>query len=246
MKALRRRRSDAGPSFRPAGEDRPTLASTRGAALWVVAALGYLILEGVAAAGFEPAYSYARNYISDLGLPSGMVVHGQTIYSPQAHLIHAAFYLQGVLFLVGASLIVGVPDNRRARAFLGAVAANAVGNVVIGTVHSGTLHVAGAVLAIVEGNAAILTGPAAIEELAARRWYRVASKLIAVLGLSCVTMLMFNSATAKTLLLPAGAWERGSVYSITAWQLLTAACLLTRTTRDAARSGPPQHPTPRR
>jgi len=27
--------------------------------------------------------------------------------------------------------------------------------------------------------------------------------------------------------LPDGAWERGSVYSITAWQLLTAACLLT-------------------
>ncbi len=61
-----------------------------------------------------------------------------------------------------------------------------------------------------------------------------------------MTMLMFHSVTAKTLLLPDGAWERGSVYPITAWQLLTAACLLTRTTRDAARSGSPQHPTPRR
>jgi hypothetical protein len=32
-----------------------------------VAAFGYLILEAVAAAGFEPVYSYARNYITDLG-----------------------------------------------------------------------------------------------------------------------------------------------------------------------------------
>ncbi len=153
------------------------MASTRGAVLWVVAALGYLILEAVAAAGFEPAYSYARNYISDLGLPSGMLVHGQTVYSPRAHLIHAAFYLQGVLFLLGASLIVGIPDNRRARVFLGTVAGNMVGNIVIGTVHSGALHVAGAALAIVGGNAAILMGSAAIREVAAWRWYRLVSNI---------------------------------------------------------------------
>jgi hypothetical protein len=40
-------------------------------------------------------------------------------------------------------------------------------------------------------------------------------------------MLMVNSATSKANLLPDGAWERGSVYSIIMWQLLTAGCLLT-------------------
>jgi len=40
-------------------------------------------------------------------------------------------------------------------------------------------------------------------------------------------MLMVNSATTKTNLLPDGIWERGSVYSIIAWQLLTAIWLLT-------------------
>lgn len=218
------------------------MASTRGAALWVVAAVGYLVLEAVAAAGFEPAYSYARDYISDLGLPSGRLVRGRTVHSPRGYLIHAAFYLQGILFLLGASLIVGVPDNRRARVFLGAVAGNAVGNVVIGTVHSGTVHVDGAVLAIVGGNAAILTGPDGIGTLAEWRWYRLASKALAALGFSSIAMLMINSATAKTVLLADGAWERGSVYTITAWQLLTAACLLTRTTRTAARSGSPRRP----
>ena len=209
------------------------MASTRGAALWVVAAIGYLVLEAVAAAGFEPAYSYARDYISDLGLPSGRLVRGRAVYSPRAYLIHAAFYLQGILFLLGASLIVGKPDNRRARVFLGAVAGNAVGNVMIGTVHSGTVHVDGAVLAIVGGNAAILTGPTAIGALADWRWYRLASKALAALGFSSIAMLMVNWATEKAVLLPGGAWERGSVYPITAWQLLTAACLLTRATRAA-------------
>ena len=218
------------------------MTGTRGAALWVVAAVGYLVLEAVAAAGFEPAYSYARDYISDLGLPSGRLVRGRTIHSPRGYLIHAAFYLQGILFLLGASLIVGAPDNRRARVFLGAVAGNAVGNVVIGTVHSGTVHADGAVLAIVGGNAAILTGPNAIETLADWRWYRLASKALAVLGFSSIAMLKVNSATAKTVLLPDGAWERASVYSIIAWQLLTAACLLRRTTRAAARSGSARRP----
>jgi hypothetical protein len=53
-----------------------------------------------------------------------------------------------------------------------------------------------------------------------------AAKLTAALGFLSLIMLMINSATGTVHLLPNGAWERGSVYSITTWQLLTAACLL--------------------
>ena len=203
------------------------MATARGAALWVVAAVEYLVLEAVAAAGFEPAYSYARNSISDLGVTAGELVHGRMIDSPRAYLMHTAFYLQGILFLVGTLLIVGVPDSRRARLFLGLVAANAVGNIVIGTVHSGKVHLAGAALAIVAGNTAILTGSAVVGTVSRHRWYRTISKLIAALGLLCLIMLMINAATTRAHLLPSGAWERGSVYSIIIWQLFTAACLLT-------------------
>jgi hypothetical membrane protein len=199
---------------------------TRGAALWVGAAVGYLILEAVAAAGFEPSYSYARDYISDLGITTGLV-RGRMIHSPRAYLMHTAFFVQGILFFAGGSLIVGVPDSRRARTFLGLLAANAVGNIVVGTVHSGQVHVIGAALAIVGGNAAILAGSAVVGTLGAQRWYRGISKLVAGLGLLCLGMLMVNSATRESNLLPGGAWERGSVYSITVWQLLTATCLLT-------------------
>jgi hypothetical membrane protein len=210
------------------------LASARGAVLWIVAAVGYLTLEAVAAASFSPAYSYARNYISDLGLPSGSPVRGQVVDSSRAYLMHAAFYLQGGLFFLGALLLTGIPDNRRARIFLGTVGANAVGNIVIGTVHSGKVHVAGALLAIIGGNAAIWLGSAAIKSVAGRAWYRGVSRFLAALGLSCLAMLTVNSASTKAVLVPDGIWERGSVYSITLWQLVTAVCVLLPSRRPAA------------
>jgi hypothetical protein len=80
---------------------------------------------------------------------------------------------------------------------LGLVATNAVGNIVIGTVHSGKLHRVDAALAIVGGNTAILTGSAVIAAISGRRWYRRISKLVAALGLLCLIMLMINSATSK-------------------------------------------------
>lgn len=192
------------------------MATGRGAALWVVAAVGYLVLEAVAAAGWEPAYSYARNYISDLGLDA----------APRSYLMHAAFYLQGILFFVGALLIVGIPESPRARTFLGPTAANSIGNIVIGTLHSGTVHRVGAALAIVGGNTAILTGSAVITTVGGWRWYRRISTLIATVGLLSLLVLVINSAISMADLLPDGVWERASVYSIIVWQLLTAACLL--------------------
>lgn len=193
------------------------MAIARGAALWVVAAVGYLILEAVTAAAFEPAYSYARNYVSDLGVDTG---------SPRSYLMHAAFCLQGILFFLGAVLIVGFSETLRARTFLGLTAVNLVGNIVIATVHSGKVHRAGAALAIVGGNTAILAGAAVVATIGGWRWYRRVSTLVATVGLLSLMMLMINSATSQSNLLPDGAWERGSVYSIIAWQVLTATCLL--------------------
>jgi hypothetical membrane protein len=194
---------------------RMTVKSECGAALWGVAAVGYLLLEAFSAAGFEPDYSYLHNYISDLG-----------VSGPRAYLMHTAFYLQGVLFLLGALLIVPVPRTRSARVFLGLVAANAVGNIVVGTVHSGKAHVVGAALAIAGGNFAILVGSAVVGAVVGHRWYRGVSGLIAALGILCLSVLTVNSVAMTAQVSAAGAWERGSVYSITMWQLLTAAGLL--------------------
>ena len=45
-------------------------------ALWLLAGVMYLACESIAAAAF-PGYSYARNYISDLGVPYDGLINGR-------------------------------------------------------------------------------------------------------------------------------------------------------------------------
>jgi hypothetical membrane protein len=192
------------------------------AVAWVAAGLGYLILEAVAAAAFRPRYSYAGNLISDLGIPSDD--------SPLAWLMNTAFGVQGTLFLVGAILTVRAVEARKAGLFVTLAAANAVGNLLIAAFHSGPpvraegtawVHAIGAVLAIVGGNAAILAGSRIVSG-----WHRKVSVALGAFGL--LSFVLFVIELKASSALPLGVWERCSVYSITAWQLLAAAWLLSR------------------
>ena len=184
------------------------------AVAWSSAGLAYLTLEGIAAAAFQPHYSYARNFISDLGVPGD--------HSPLAWLMNLGFCVQGTLFLVSAALTA----PREARLFLSLVTANAIGNVLIAIFHSGPsptawVHAIGAVLAIVCGNAAILAGSRIVSG-----WHRKVSVALGAFGL--LSFVLFVTELKASSALPLGVWERCSVYSITAWQLLTAAWLLNR------------------
>ena len=199
------------------------------AAAWLVAAAGYLVLEAVAVQGAMPHYGYTRNYISDLGVPSE---------SPLAGLMNTAFCLQGTLFLLGAVLVVKA-SGERAGPLLVLAGANAVGNILVAVVHSGPaahadgtirVHSTGAVLAIVGGNAAILAGSAVIGKHG-RRWYRTLSVWFGALGLLSFVLLLLDMTGKAIRLLPPPVWERASVYTIIAWQLLSAAYLLTRAFR---------------
>src|ERR1700721_1436816 len=149
------------------------------AVAWASAGLAYLTMEAVAAAAFRPHYSYARNLISDLGIPSDD--------SPLAWLMNTAFSVQGTLFLVGAILTVRAVAPRKAGLFLTFAAANAVGNLLIAAFHSGPashanktagVHAIGAVLAIVGGNAAILAGSRIVSG-----WHRKVSVALGAFGL---------------------------------------------------------------
>lgn len=195
------------------------------AACWLTAGGGYLIGEAVAAAAFEPQYGYATNLISDLGRPG---------ISALAPVMNAAFYLQGTLFLGAAVLVSRSEKHSATRSFIALAATNALGNLVVGTFHSGgsTLHVAGAVLAIVGGNAAILAGSAIVDD---SRWYRTASRALAALGLAAFAGLAVQT-VAGTAIAPNAVLERVSVYTIIGWQVLSAIQLL-RT--RGARSTPP-------
>jgi hypothetical membrane protein len=177
------------------------MTSTRWAALpWLLAGLAYATAEYVAAQAFQPSYSYAHNVISDLGVP---------VRDPLAWVMNAAFCVQGALFLVGALVI------RKPSAFVALAAANTVGNVLIAFFHRGSvIHAVGAVLAVVCGNAAMLAASSIIGG-----WHRRMSAALGVFGL--VSFGAF-AITGSAL------WERGSVYTILAWELLTGAWLLSR------------------
>jgi hypothetical membrane protein len=189
---------------------------------WISAGLAYLTLEAVAAAAFQPHYNYAHNFISDLGIPSSD--------SPLAWLMNTAFGVQGTLFLAGAILTVRAVAPRKAGLFVTLAAANAVGNLVIAAFHSGPaaraegtawVHAIGAVLAIVGGNAAVLAGSRIVSG-----WPRKVSVALGAFGL--LSFVLFVIELRASSALPLGALERCSVYSITAWQLLAAAWLLSR------------------
>ena len=83
------------------------------------------------------------------------------------------------------------------------------------------MHAVGAVLAIVGGNAAILAGSRVVNG-----WHRKVSVALGTFGL--LSFMLFVIEMKGSSALPLAVWERCSVYSITAWQLLTAAWLLSR------------------
>jgi hypothetical membrane protein len=214
---------------------RQRLCAATAAAAWLISGVLYLILEGLAAKSFRYHYSYAHNSISDLGVSSRGTFQGHMIDSPLAYLMNTAFYVQGTLFLVGAILIVRAMQSHGTGLFIAVATANAVGNLLVASVHSGPmakadgtawLHYTGAVLAIGGGNVAIFAGSAILGNALAGQRYRGISVGIGVLGVLSIAMLVTDTATGATHILPAGAWERGSVYSIIVWQMFTAAYLV--------------------
>lgn len=176
------------------------------AVIWLLGAIAYLLCEAIAAARL-PGYSYVHDYISDLGATAVMNV---------------GFMVHGALFLVGAVLISRSVSI--GRSFVIAAAANAIGNVLVGAFRSGvTAHTIGAGLAIVGGNAAAII--AGLAKVGAPRGYRVASVALGVIGLTCLLTLIIDGANGSRLF-PVGIVERGSVYSITIWEIMTAVAIL--------------------
>jgi hypothetical membrane protein len=215
----------------PTTADRTAL--TAGAASWLVAAVGYVALEFVAAVAM-PGYSYTEHYISALGVPD---------WSPYAYLMNAALVLQGALFVMGALLVARAVRAR----FLGVVfvvftLVAAGGDFLVAIVHGGSplwngghkwLHVLGAILAIVGGNIAVIVGTRVVGRVLVSRIYRFVGALIGVAGLVIFAVLQNYNYWAIDYV-PVGVVERACVYTIMLWQALTGVLLLTARRRAVA------------
>lgn len=184
---------------------------------WFLAGAAYLVCETIAAQRY-PGYSYVRDYISALGVPS---------VSPSATLMNAgAFVLHGILFAVAGLLLArALPPSRRRTAFVALAALNGVGNVLVGLFHAGAspLHGLGALLAIVGGNAAMVLAGGLLPDLGAPRWFGVVSRVLGVLGIASFVALLAIAGQDTGL---EGAVERGCVYTIIAWDVAVGLVLL--------------------
>jgi hypothetical membrane protein len=196
----------------------------------VSSGLGFLLAETLTAAAWQhPPYDYVRYFISDLGSPECGPFQGREICSPRHALMNTAFVAQGALFAFGGAVLALRFGGRTRRALLALAAAQGAGVVLVGLFHSspaaeadGTalLHGAGAVLAILGGNAAAVVAGRAWRKGGLRR-RGTASLVLGGLGLAGAGVLFGTWS-----LLPPGIPERVAVYPFQAWQVLAGALLL--------------------
>lgn len=193
--------------------------------LWMVGPVWYLFCEALAASAFD-GYSYAGNYISDLGVPEVGVFQGRSLDSPLSAVMNAGFVGEGLLFLLGLALLAPALERGIGSVLLlVSGAAHVIGIVLVGLVPGSpgnvangliVIHGVGAVLAIAGGNLAAISSGRGLRVLLGRR--RIGGVLGAV-GLVCGVLLSFH------LLLPDGVWERASVYTFLGWQAVTGLAL---------------------
>ncbi|MEO8261460.1 MAG: DUF998 domain-containing protein [Pseudolysinimonas sp.] len=204
------------------------------AIVWLVSGAMWFVLEGIAAAAF-PGYSYAENYISDLGVTVPDVVDGRVIDSRLSAVMNVEFVAHGILFIVAAIMIVRLTGGMLRWLFLLLAVAHGAGLLLVAVFHSSSaanddgtilLHVAGANLAIIGGNLALIVAGIGAGRLGASRRYRVFSILWGVIGLVTIAMLFVDTHDAALNLLPDGVWERAAVYPMMTWEIVTGVLVL--------------------
>lgn len=215
----------------PTAHARWPALRTAAAAGFVVAGLQYLVIETAAASAWaSPAYSYAANFVSDLGAPARGTFEGRAIDSPLHAVMNTGFIVQGVLFLATGVLLGRLMTRRARTAFVTVAALHAVGMVLVGAFHTSTqaaadgtlaLHYAGATLAIIGGNVAAILAGRQWSRLGAPKWLAGVSTLLGVTGLLAVVVLVTTFGV-----LPPGVPERVAIYTFIAWELLTGVVLL--------------------
>src|SRR3954451_22131834 len=205
----------------------------------LVLIIEYLVAETVAALAWKtPLYSYAYNYISDLGVsgPRGLF-QGRLLYSPLHNVMNAGFFIEGILFLMAAFLLLPLLPGKGWRIVVFVlVVLHTVGISLVAMIHASSetkdhgiliYHTIGAFLAIMFGNLACMCAGIAASRAGAPGWFKLYSILLCIIGVGgLVTLIAVPT-------LPPGIPERISVYTITLWQVSTGVFLLIATLKKS-------------
>lgn len=204
-----------------------------GAILLVINAVQWVLAEAVVAAAWtDPPYSYATNYISDLGVPDCTEFQGRNICSPLHATMNTSFIAQGVLFAIGVLLLARLLGGRARRIVRALALAHGVGFTLVGLFHGSSdgpdtglvIHVVGAAVGILCANTvAILAG--SLRGLGLPAAYRRFSVAVGALGILSEALVGLSPDTA-------GLFERGGVYSWLLWGLVTGVLLLVKQRRE--------------
>ncbi|MFI9387886.1 DUF998 domain-containing protein [Kutzneria sp. NPDC052558] len=224
----------------------PANAVKAGGVALAVAALWYLIAEAITASAWKnPPYSYSRNAISDLGVPScGGELQGRVICSPLHGVMNSAFILQGVLFVVAAVLLFRLLLGRMRWVYLFLALVQGVGIVVVGLIHGSpeslangmmVWHGLGAFMAILGGNLVFVVIGGHILRRRTETWLGITEVALGVIGLVAAVVLAMNWDAPY-----AAVYERISVYPIIVAQLIAGIVLIgwRRTAPAAAHAQP--------
>jgi hypothetical membrane protein len=199
--------------------------------IWTAAGIFYLLAEILVAQRFAPPYSFAWNFISDLGVTDcGVVIAGRQLCSPLHGLMNTAFITEGIAFLAGALLLQKQLSSNK-QGFIYCAVAFAAGMTLVGLFPgsfdqlkngTGVFHVLGGVLGIFGGNLASLLSPIA-KDLHAPSKISAFNKLAPVLGLAAAVILLIAQIKQVVFIFPPGIWERIGVDAIVLWEIVLGA-----------------------
>ena len=202
------------------------------AAAFLAGSVIYLVAEAIAASAWtNPSYSYADNWISDLGSATAGVFQGRELNSPLNVVMNSGFIIQGLLFGLGVVLLSRTVSGRLRTFTVVMGIVSTVGYILVGTFHGslqaqqdGTLplHFTGATLAILGANVLSLVLGLHWRRAPETRVIGITSIIVGSIGLVAVVTLFLTFGAG----VPSGAIERTSVYTIVIWEVIVAVALL--------------------
>lgn len=196
-----------------------------GAILWALSVQYYLAQLAVAAGWpANNTYSWANNTISDLGNTRCGEYGARLVCSPGHTLMNLSFTVLGITMAAGSVFLwshLGI--SRLARLGLGCMAIAGIGTVLVGMFPENTvssLHILGAALPFILGNAGMIMIGTAVKKLPVA--VRIFSVAFGLLGLAGLSLFM----TKTYLGLGIGGMERVTAYPQSIWMIVLGIYLL--------------------
>jgi len=206
----------------------------------LLAVTAILVAEATAAAAWDsPAYSYADDFVSDLGVPGPPVMFkGHMIHSPLSAVLNAGFIVNGALVALAAALLLrNRGEARMARWQFRMLMGYSLGLLIAAVLHESPawslpFHAVGAALIMCCGNIAVLlTGRLGVRLGLPTSLARLFTALGAFGLASFIALQVLVTVDATTLPHNIGTLERMAAYPILLAQIAAGVGLLAESGR---------------